>query len=495
MPGEPAGRNARHPHGHGESSVTAFTQRPAYDLPLRSGESRTTGESEETATSLQAPLLAGNVRWFVRLRWVAIAGLTLLGCAALVAHRGFTSLGLRPPAVWPFLTAGLLLLANLFYLAYARRIVRTPPGRGAAWNLWTQIVIDLLSLTVVVHFLGSLETPTAFLYLAHIVLACIFFSRRQSLAVVGIASGLYALCIGLEWTQQLATPGIYLDPLLRRTVTDHPTFAWLSLLAVVGVFFVVWFLASHLSGLVRQRELELASANRRLTIAQRDKTRHMLRTTHELKAPFAAIAANAQLLLRGNCGPLSPEALDVVRRIAARCRRLAVEIQEMLQLANLQSADEQPQPVRLDLADVARWAIARVGAVAQERRVGIEEQLAPVPVVAVEDHLKMLATNIVGNAVVYSNEGGTVRVGWHVAPPDGPVLTVEDEGIGIPAEKLPRIFDDYYRTEEAVKHNKDSTGLGLAIVRHVADSHGIRVRVESEPGRGTRFTLRFPTVG
>jgi len=77
-------------------------------------------------------------------------------------------------------------------------------------------------------------------------------------------------------------------------------------------------------------------------------------------------------------------------------------------------------------------------------------------------------------------------------PSDGPIVTVEDEGIGIPAEKLPRIFDDYYRTEEAVRHNRDSTGLGLAIVRHVATSHGIRVQVESAPGCGTRFTLRFP---
>ncbi len=71
-------------------------------------------------------------------------------------------------------------------------------------------------------------------------------------------------------------------------------------------------------------------------------------------------------------------------------------------------------------------------------------------------------------------------------------MTVEDDGIGIVPEKLPRIFDDYYRTDEAVRHNRDSTGLGLAIARHVAAMHGIRVRVESAPGAGTRFTLRFP---
>ena len=62
-------------------------------------------------------------------------------------------------------------------------------------------------------------------------------------------------------------------------------------------------------------------------------------------------------------------------------------------------------------------------------------------------------------------------------------------------EKAVQSLDDYYRTEEAVRHNKDSTGLGLAIVRHVSLSHGIRVRVESAPGRGTRFTLRFPPTG
>jgi signal transduction histidine kinase len=325
-----------------------------------------------------------------------------------------------------------------------------------------------------------------------VVLACIFFSRRQSLIVAAIAGGLYATCVGMERLHIIQTPGIYLDPLLRRTLTDQPAFPWVTLLSALGIYFVVWFLASHLSELVRGQELELAEANRRLTVAQREKTRHMLRTTHELKAPFAAIAANAQLLLKGHCGILSEQATQVVARIAARCRRLAVEIQEMLQLANLQSAEEHPTPTQLDVTEMVRWAVARVGAVAQERRVIVEEALSPATIVAVEDHIKMLLTNIIANAVVYSTEGGIVRVRCEGTPADGPVVTVEDEGIGIPAEKLPCIFDDYYRTEEAVRHNKDSTGLGLAIVRHVATSHRIRVRVESAPGRGTAVTLRFP---
>jgi light-regulated signal transduction histidine kinase (bacteriophytochrome) len=92
-------------------------------------------------------------------------------------------------------------------------------------------------------------------------------------------------------------------------------------MAGVSVFFVVWFLASYLTGLVQQREKELASANRRLTIAQRDKTRHMLRTTHELKAPFAAIAANAQLLL--GIAHYSQKDLSAARPYFERARQSA----------------------------------------------------------------------------------------------------------------------------------------------------------------------------
>ena len=473
---------------------TDATRRFTYDLPLSTAEPGSQAPvSGGTAASLQEALLIDNLLWFVRLRWVAIFVLVIFGLASLAAHDLFPPLGLRPQTGWPIFISVLLCLANLAYLTHARLIVRNPLRRGAAWNLWTQIVVDLLALTMVVYFLGSLETTAPFMYLAHIVLACIFFfSRRQSLIVVIVASGLYAVCVGLERLQVVPAPGIYLDPLLRQAMTSHRTYPWVTVLSSLGIYFVVWFLASHLSGLVRGQEVVLAEANRRLTAAQREKTRHMRRTTHELKAPFAAIAANAQLLLRGNCGVLPEEAAEVVRRIAARCRRLAVEIQEMLQLANLQSAEERPKSDRFDLAEMVRWAIARVGATAQERRVAVDEVLAPAPVVAIEDHLKMMLTNVISNAIVYSTEGGIVRVRCGVAPPEGPVVTVEDEGIGIPAEKLPRIFDDYYRTEEAVRHNKDSTGLGLAIVRHVALSHGIRVQVESAIGRGTRFTLRFP---
>jgi two-component system phosphate regulon sensor histidine kinase PhoR len=111
-----------------------------------------------------------------------------------------------------------------------------------------------------------------------------------------------------------------------------------------------------------------------------------------------------------------------------------------------------------------------------------------------EDHLKMLFVNLLSNAVNYSHRNGQVGIRCFQGPDSEPVVTISDNGIGIPAEKLHRIFDEHYRTKEAVQHNKESSGLGLAIVKHVAELNKIRIRVESCPTFGTKFELTFPSV-
>ena len=471
---------------------TGPVQMCSYELPLPADASFPPDSADRgESASLPDPLLIRNVLWFCRFRWIAIGVLVAFGAVAFVPGI-FQRFGLRPRVIWPFVVAAILTLTNLRFLAHARLLTRPGAAPGARVNLWAQIILDLLILTAVVHYLGSLETYAAFAYLFHIVLACIFFSRGQSFRVVAIACGLYVTCVALEEAGVLPPASVYADERLRSFMDRTPGVHLLNIVWAIGIWGVVWYLASRLSALVRARDRELAETNRRLVAAQQEKARHMLRTTHELKAPFAAIHANAQLLLGGHCGVLPDEALDVVRRIARRCGRLATEIQEMLQLANLRSSsDDPPPPVDLDLAEIVKWCVGQVRQAAEQRRVAIDEDLEPARTVGVEDHLKMFFTNLLSNAVRYSHEHGRVQVRCTAATQDGPLVTIEDHGIGIVPEKLPRIFDEYYRTDEAAQYNKESTGLGLAIVKHVAESHRIRVRVESMPGVGTTFALRF----
>jgi len=469
----------------------------SYEVPLPAESTIPLSEAGGgKGESLPESLLLENALWFCRLRWIVVGCLMVFGVAGFATPRLFRLLGFRAGMLWPLVTAAGISATNLGFIAHVRFLSRPQAPPGAGWNLWAQIAVDLLAVTTVVHFLGSVETYAAIAYLFHIVLATIFFSSAQSLGVLALAGALYVLCLVLEASGVLPQGGLYSDPGFRSGIEAVPGMLALNAAWMMASWAVVWFLASRLSAMVRARDRELAESNLRLVRAQQERMRHMLRTTHELKAPFAAIHANAQLLARGLCGPLPDGALDVVAKISRRCRRLAAEIQEMLQLANLQTAAEHPEPhVDLDLAEVLKWCVGLVRGSAQERRVTIEEDIRPAHVRGVEDQLKMALGNVLSNAVAYSHEGGCAHVHCAPLPGGGAQVVIEDHGIGIPADKLPHIFEEYYRTDEAAKHNKDSTGLGLAIVKRVADTHGIRASVASTPDVGTTFTFMFPQSG
>ena len=465
------------------AQAAAYELSPTKDISL-------SPETESSEKPFSESLFVHNVSWFCQFRWLVIAVLLVFGVAGHFTHF-IKSLGIRPPGLWPFVTAVVLIVSNIAFLYLAK--TRTSPAQIMS-NLWGQITVDLVILTGVVYFVGSLETNIAFMYLFHIVLACVFFPRRLSLIVTIMAIGMFAACIVGEYVLKILPPMSiftgsfkepYTAPLLTMLVFDF--------FLTIGIWLVVWYLVSRLSLMVRNRDFELLQTNRKLIAAYEERSRHMLTTTHQLKAPFAAIYSNTQLLLQGYCGEMPQEALQVIERISLRCRRLTAEIQEMLQLANLSSTAKESLPiVRLDSMELLPWCISQVEGIAQERSVVIEKDIQPVTFVGVEDHFKMLFVNLLTNAVIYSHRNGHVKVSCRREPGPEPVVTIEDNGIGIPVDKLPRIFEEHYRTKEAVLHNKESSGLGLAIVKYVAEMYGIRIRVESRPGFGTKFVLKFP---
>jgi len=487
---------------------------PSHDEPAAVAESvKPQGET------LEESLLQQHARWFCRLRWMVVAVLAAMGVAGWFPAQ-LAGLGLRLSPAWPLATAAILAVCNGVFAGLARRFrapLRTeldavsvggtaltsardatcpagrPRPRSARLQLWLQIVADLLILTVVIHCLGSLETCAPFMYLFHVILACIFFPPVESLAVSGLASGLYVACLVLEFTGVWPPQTILADPGLNARALLTHQFLVLQATSVSAIWAVIWLLVSRLAQTLRRHERELAATNRRLAAASVERAQHMLQTTHQLKAPFAAIHANTQLLLGGFCGELPPPARTVVEKIAARSAALSQQIQEMLQLANLRSEGQvPPETAAVDLAGLIDAAMTHIEAAARQRTIRFQKELTPVSIQAVPDHLRMLIDNLLVNAVNYSLPGGEVSVVCHPAERDAATVVVRDQGIGIPAEKLPRIFEDYYRTDEAARHNRASTGLGLAIVRDVARKMRVAVQVESAPGWGTRFTLTIP---
>ncbi|HOX37443.1 MAG TPA: HAMP domain-containing sensor histidine kinase [Candidatus Brocadiia bacterium] len=465
--------------------TTEKAARGVYELPM---EEHFPGGSEERL-SLSRELLVSNAKWFCRLRALVVISLWALGAASYIPSL-FSELGLRSRLAWPFAVAALLALANVVFLRQTRSLATSPGARRPKVMLWYQIVFDLVILTCVVHFMGSVETNAPFAYLFHIALACIFFSRRASFSVTLVAAGLYCACVGAEHFGILKPDGIFLGHDARSEEMREWQLA-LQVLSALGIWFVVWSLVSRLSETVRQRENDLAAANERLLRSQEEKARQMAFTTHELKAPLAALQTNLQLVLNGYCGELPPKAREVLARTDERGTRLAGQIKDMLLLAQLRVTKHESDQKDVDLGEVIEWCVGNLMPLADEKKVVVEKRIGHAMTRGAEEQLRMMFTNLIANAIIYSKDGGRVEIAL-AREGDGVEAMIKDSGIGIQTGKLSRIFDEYFRTEEAVAHNKVSTGLGLAIVAQVARNHAIKVRVESAPGEGTTFRLRLP---
>ncbi len=437
-------------------------------------------------------LLIEHIFWFCRFRWIAIAVLLLFGTLSNVPGL-FDHLRLQTDLRWPFSIAVIAAILNTIFVTHANRLRSADPGRGLLINMWSQILLDLILLTVVVHFFGSLDTVIPFAYLFHIVLSCIFFTRLQSLFVIVFSSYLFMTCVALESSGMLSVSSIFSNPSLTDKSIPNQWMIVMHVAMILAIWFVVWYLVSYISNLVRVRDYELCTTNQRLKEAQEEKSKHLLRLTHELKAPFAAIDANIQVIQKGHCGVLPAKAMELLERISARSRKLGDVIQVMLQLANLRKmSTETTRMEAYDLAEIIRWCIGQLQPAAEKQGVKIDTELQSVQVNANEDCLKMLFLNLISNAIIYSHYDGDVKVVCRAGAGGGAAVSVEDHGIGIKAEKINKIFDEYYRTDEAVLHNKNSNGLGLAIVKHVAQTHRLAVRVASAPDIGTRFEIQFP---
>jgi signal transduction histidine kinase len=230
--------------------------------------------------------------------------------------------------------------------------------------------------------------------------------------------------------------------------------------------------------------------------------------SHELRTPITAVSGFAQLALRAlqermKVSPPPDPAwqrdldrlvrqLTVIQDQSAKLGRL---VRELLDVSRIQSGRLEFATVPVDMGDLAREVTEQMqlGAPQHRLRSIVANGTAPV-VMGDRDHLEQMLGNLVDNAVKYSPEGGEVDVTVK-AQGDEAHVVVEDHGLGIAADQLERVFELFYRTEEAEARRTPGLGLGLYITRGIVERHGGRIWAESEVGGGTRVHVALPLQG
>jgi signal transduction histidine kinase len=232
--------------------------------------------------------------------------------------------------------------------------------------------------------------------------------------------------------------------------------------------------------------------------------------SHELRAPIASVRLLAESLERGTVSEGGKQQ-EYYHFIVQECRRLSSLIENVLDFSRIEQGRKQYDFEPTDLVALTQQTLKLMGPNAVEK--GVQLSLAPIACEFLNEHsqvcldgksIQQAVINLLDNAIKYSPKGGLVTVGLELSNRDGLSpgpdtsdsrairLWVADQGEGIPPEEHEKIFERFYRLGSELRRQTQGVGIGLSIVKHIVEAHGGRVWVESEAGRGSRFTMVLP---
>lgn len=431
--------------------------------------------------------LSEGVHWFVTLRWFAGGALFTLGLAAVLF---FPNLEFTP-VMW-------LGAAIVGYNILIRLSLRTLGPRN---GLHLQILLDWLSLVILCHFTMGLESPFIPFFVFHVILASMFMSRRACLRHGLIAIGLISLMTFLEHSG--AIPLIRLPEIGLSPRHDNLFFLLLSLGSVSALILLTIFLSTNIIQRLRRGEekayelqTDLGQAYQKLKEIDQERNRFVRVVSHELRSPLAASQSMLQVILEGYTGDISPKARELVHRSERRIVQLLELVNELLDFIRGARPLEEGAAQDIGVEPSARKILNELAAHAANKEIRLHIELSAKEAIFRGDaqDLERIFLNLVGNAIKYTPEKGTVTVRGRLDGENLFLFEVSDTGIGIPEGELPLIFDEFYRASNAKKEKREGTGLGLSIVKKTVEKYGGRLTAASRLGKGSTFSVWLPVT-
>jgi len=431
-------------------------------------------------------------KWLVRIRWLWIV--FVLG-AIIIAHQ---VLHLQLP-LFPLLILLIILLlyntAMALIISQGTRIHWTPSSRRVM--RW-QLMIDFVLLAFFLHYSGGIENPFGIYFIFHVIGSSLLLNRTFAFIQTSIGVLLYLLVVLLEYFRIIPHYGIFHQADVPLCL--NPVYMLADVGALASALFFAAFMATTISQELRSRDRALERYNKLLLDQDRKKSEYVLMISHDLQEPIATIQNCIQLVLQGYSGTVDDEARKTLERASVWAQKLIHYVRDLLRLSRLKVATgESLKPVCINCE--LEKAISEYQAKLKEKSIHFVCSLPDKElwIRGDSENLYHLFGNLLANATKYTPANGTI--GLEVKNMRGKVIMeVWDTGIGIPKEYQQKVFDEFFRTPQAVKNDPHGTGLGLAIVKHIVDFHNGTIAIKSPHDKhpqlrtGTCFILEFPEL-
>jgi len=240
--------------------------------------------------------------------------------------------------------------------------------------------------------------------------------------------------------------------------------------------------------------LEYEKISQKLEETNVEKSKYLLYATHQLKAPFAAIQSYVDIILEGYTGDISQRTKDIVLKIKERCELLSNVIKEMLELSKLKSRDTgEISFKKLDINLILLRVIERFQVIANTKNIKIKFDIPEETfyIRGNESQIDVLFAILIENAINYSPANTLIWVILKKMENFQIYIGVKDQGIGIPEKNISKIFNEFFRSNNAVNFHGNGTGLGLSIAQEIAYIHNATIQVESKLNEGSSFSVIF----
>ncbi|MBN1973880.1 MAG: HAMP domain-containing histidine kinase [Sedimentisphaerales bacterium] len=425
--------------------------------------------------------------WLVKLRWAAIL---VLGMGTFFAKR---VMGVTLPESRLYIMTGILIIYNFFLFNYIKHLTREkqePSSKRISRMIMFQISADLFILTAILHFSGGIENPFCFFFIFHMIIASILCTKLHSYIQAALAIFLFSMMVVLEFfriinhypLEGFAAHNLYLD----FTFISGTLFVFSSTL-LIGVY-----MATSIVEQLRQQEEELEQANKLLEEKDKIKNQYVLRVTHDIKGHLATIESCIDLVYSEILGPLNEKQKDMTARAYRRTVKCMNFINALLKITRLNLAGKLEKE-RFQLNKIISGAVAAVQTQASEKNISVkyEGTDSVYEIIGEQVLIEETITNILFNAIRYTPAGGKVILAVKDNVSEY-LIQIRDTGMGIPKGDEEKIFDEFYRSANARKVERDGTGLGLSFAKQAVEKHGGKIWAENNSDKGSTFSFTLP---
>lgn len=437
--------------------------------------------SIENFPFLNLSILQYRVAWSITLRWLAIVGYF---SATLLAKFLFDR-QLPYQKIWLVLL--ILIIINSLYLLISK-IFKELSFRADIIFLQFHIIIDLIFLTIILHFSGGIENPVYLFYAFHVVISSIIFPGTRPIYITTLVVFLFSSLVYLEYSGIL-THYCFLDSDLHA----NEFLIYVVLTVFTITVYVTMYICMTFMFIYRNIKRQIDQQNQQLTNADKQRSQFFRFSSHELKSPVVAVKSSIDGVLKNFSGQMDEKATDLLQRASLRASQMLEIIRELLELSKNRSRSADQSTELIDVNGVILEILEQQKIHVEEKALRISTSLTDekLLIYASSDDMREIFVNLLTNAIRYTQENGSVTIETRDCG-ESVQISVGDSGIGIAKKDQTKIFDEFFRSENAKKEAKIGTGLGLSIVKQIVDNYGGNIDIHSEIDQGTVFNITLP---